>query len=378
MYLEVTGLEWEFSAGNLTDLMPNDTTKLDVTLEPFRDYITLPYDSMALIVEAYNATYNYTAERYMFDDWPTGNLVVTLAGGEKTVVPAEDLFDWPVQYDSRGYLEYTPDYYYTPKLRSTSYYTGGYYLTFGQPFLTQKVIVADFENGKYHIADAVKQDLGSGARNLKPLCTGGATFSNGSTTPSPTPLPPKDKVNVAAIAGGVGGGVGGLLVIALIAFFVLRRRKQKKQAGSQQQVPYLPEVTQTQVEPPYRGQTMSPPPKYMTSGVYETGVSEQQQQQQQPQQPYRYQSPPPQQAYLSPGGSELASPRSENGTMSQWGGSGTDTVTGISADPRLSQVGGSDSKYEMSSENRFTATSGPFEMPHEYDPDDRVGQQNER
>ena len=352
MYLDIQGLEWEFNAGNSTDLMPNDTTTLGATLDPFFDYIGLPYDSMAIIVSAYNATWNYTAGRYMFDTWPDGNLIVTLADGSRTVIPSDDLFDWPRQYDDRGYLGFTPDMYYTPKIMETSYYTAGSYLWFGQPFLTQKVIVADFDNGKYHIADAVKQDLGTTASNVKPLCTGGPA----STSPPPLPPPPvvkKKSTNVAAIAGGVAGGVGGFLIVALIAFFVLRRRKQKK---VQQQVPYLAEVTQIQSEPSYRGSTMSPPPKYMTGRAYETGSDSQQQQ--------RYQSPPPQPTQFNLAGSEIASPKSDSGTISQWGGS----------DKKMSQAGvsGNDSKYEMSSDNRFTATSGPIEMPSAYGHDDHT------
>lgn len=356
LYIEVTGLDWEHSSGKVTDLMPNDTARMIGALEPFFDWIDLPFESYSTFHDITNGTYNYTLGRYIYEKKPTGTLIVTLSNGMKTTIPSDDLFDYPEAYDEKGRLGSTTYDYQEAKVYSSLTYPEGV-LWFGQPFLTQKLLVTDFENGRYFLADAVKQDLGSGARNLKPLCTGGPPPA-GETYTDPAILgTPKKKMNVAAIAGGVGGGIGGLLVIALIAFFVLRRRKQKNQAAAQR-VPYLPEVTQTQTEPPCRGSTMSPPPKYMTSGVYETGISEQQQ-------PQRYQSPPPHQSHLHPVSSELASPRSDTGTASQWGGS----------DNRTSQAGvsasGNDSKYEMSSENRFTAVSGPFEMPNEYGYDER-------
>lgn len=352
LYIEVTGLDWEQSSGKVTDLMPNDTARIVGTLEPFFDSIDLPSESHSAFLKITNSTYNYTSGGYVCEKKPTGNLIVTLSNGMKTAIPSDDLFDYPEAYDEKGRLETTTYGHLEAKV-----YPNAGVLWFGQPFLTQKLLVTDFENGKYFLADAVKEDLGSGARNLKPLCTGGPPPGDETYIDPPIPGTPKKKTNIAAIAGGVGGGIGGLLVIALIAFFVLRRRKQKNQTSAQQ-IPHLPEVIQTQTEPPYRGSTISPPPKYMTSGVYETGISEQQQ-------PQRYQSPPPHQSRLHPVSSELASPRSDTGTASQWAGS----------DNHTSQAGVSgsvnDSKYEMSSENRFTAVSGPFEMPNEYGYEDR-------
>jgi len=357
MHLEVTGLDWEFSAGNSTNLFPNDTTTLDVSLEPYVDYVELPYDSFAIFSNYYNVSYNYTTGSYVFNDWPTGNLIITLKDGSKTTIPSDDLFDWPVGYDDRGYLEYTNYTYYTSKV-STGYGTGGSYLYFGQPFLSQKVIVADFEAGKYHIADAVKQDLGPGARNLQPLCTGGTPIPNGTVPTNSTIVhEPKKKTNVAAIAGGVGGGVGGLLIIAGIIFFLVRRKKKQ----NREDVPYLPEVIHAS-ETPYRGSTVSPaPPKYMKSGVYETVKQDYAE-------PQRFSSPPPQTIRLTPGVSSMGTPRSDGARTSTWGGStpgNRRSVAGLSSTDHNSQ-------YEMSAGNRFAATSGPIEMPSEYEYDERI------
>lgn len=347
MYVDIEGLEWEYSVSNTTNLMPNDTTKIGAFLDPYYDYIGMPTESMAILTSAYNATYNYTSSAYMFESYPTGNLVITLANGSKTYIPAADLFDLPFTYDADGIQDfYYPDdgYSYKAKMWSSDYGTNGFLLPLGLPFLSQKLVVADYDNRRFHIGDAAKHDR---VPNVQRLCVDPPPPGpSNNTTPDPGP-----QTNVAAIAGGVGGGVGGLLVIALIAFFVLRRRKQKKRAAAQQ-VPHLAEVTQIHGDVPYRGSAMSPPPKYMTTGVYEAGSE-----------PQRYQSPQPRQSHFS---SELASPRFDQESTSQFGRS----------DHRMSQAGvsttGNDSKHEMSSENRFTATSGPFEMPNEYDYDDRV------
>lgn len=346
-YLEIKGLEWEYNPGNSTNLMPSDATTIGATLEPYWDAVYLPTASMDIIAESFESTYNSTIGTYMFEDFPVGNLIVTLVDDTRTIIPADDLFDYPTYYDDQGTetYSYSDDYsyLYASKIFDTSDYAGDYLLTLGLPFLSQKVIVADFDNGEYHMADAVKHDLGSGARSLKPLCTGGALAGSSNKTEPIDPKLVKKSTNVGAIAGGVVGSVAGLIIIALIAFFVLRRRKQKQSAEDQQQIPYLPEVTQTQYEPPHRGSTISPPPKYMTSRVCESGVDSQQ--------PQRHRSPPPHASQLYAAGSELPSPGSESREVSKWAGNG-----GTGADARLSQVGVNSvgSNHEMSSENRFT------------------------
>ena len=188
----------------------------------------------------------------------------------------------------------------------------------------------------------------------------------------------------------------------------MKKSRAQATAASQGQG-HQPEVVQA----PYRASMASPPPKYMQAGVYETqdqhgqtspqsetmphgGMSQYGQagfgqpgqagfnthgqmglnQQGQPgfsaYQPQQY----AQDSRVSGYGSELA-----GGTDTRTSGYGSELAAGAPMSPRsdggfsqgttegYSQVGthqmGSDS-HEMSSQNKFSATSGPVEMPAEH------------
>lgn len=297
--LEITGLAFEYSAGNLTSLMPNDTKRFKAVVEPYYDFISLPSESIAKFATATNGTYNSSVASgytYNYPYYPRGNLVITFSDGQTTNISTDVLIDYQTYYDTSGTLYQSYDTEVS-RLRDNYYDntfdTNNPYYYLGLPFLAQKYLVTDYDAGVFHLAGARIPDaytVGYSPSKLVPLCQGGPLFnSNGSATPG---KPPNSTVssgggggtNVAAIAGGVGGGVGGLIIIGLIAFFVLRRRnKHKKQ--SQQEISQVQQTHQNYPDGPERyshphaygdaydrGLAASPPPK--SPVVYEATGSQ--------------------------------------------------------------------------------------------------------
>ncbi|KAK5077661.1 hypothetical protein LTR70_009541 [Exophiala xenobiotica] len=367
-YVEITGMDWESSTGNITNLMPNNTRSMRATLEPAYHWLEMPNESYLKFAAATNSTfYNETSGFYQYYQWPEGNLTITLSNGLRTTIPQTDLFEYPTYFNDRGYLEVLNKTY----LHTSVTWTGplddlnsvAYPLWLGQPFMTQKLLVTDWDGGTFYLADAIRTDLGPGARSLKPLCTGGVSPSATPTTLPPLPSAtsnsdngkgsdddgePNNSTNVGAIAGGVVGGVAGLAIIGILAFCLVRRRKKQRRVSEGQQQQYFPEVA----EAPYRNELSSPPPKYISGGVYEADNAT---------------TPDPSQRYASSlaqtGGTQNpSSPRSELGTTSPspWDGEHASGRAGLATEMSTRQHG-------MLSGNKFSATSGPLEMPENYD-----------
>jgi len=327
-YLQVKGMSWEGSDGRPVELMPNSTSYLWALPEPFTELIHVPQDTYDKFVAAVNSTgtamYNSTSEVTQYSNVPNGELVITLNNGMKTTIPVQDLFFHPQSYNDDGILKDKNDTYYWDALQPLSNPSGAIYL--GLPFMNQKMFVADWDGGKFYMADAAKDEQTS--TNIRPLCT------STTTAPPPPPSPAADSgPNVAAIGGGVGGGVGGLLVIALIAWFVLKKKKAQKQA--------IPEVEKS----PF--QASGPPPQYATAGAYPGSEQQEKYYSQPPQQmPQEMASPPP------PMASRVVS-YMPNSASSE----------AASSDYWVGQPAGSVNHGDKG----FTAVSGPVEMPAAYD-----------
>ena len=332
-FLEVTGISWERTNQDRIDLMPNSSRSMWALPEPVSYYLDVPEESYYKFVDAANfsgdAIYNSTSGNYQFPSVPDGELVITLNNGMKTTISAEELFLHPQKYSSSGVMQVTNDSYYLDRLWPKDNPSSTLFL--GLPFMSQKVFVADWDAGKFYMADAVKEEQTT--TTVRPLCTSTTTVPT-----SPPPTPPLDSgrgPNVPAIVGGVVGGVGGLLVIGSIAWFMLRKKKKPAQQAT-------PEVC----EPHYR--VSSPPPKYATSAVYP--LSEPRETNYTP----PLQRMPPQ---------EMASPPHSPAPQ----------VASYMQSPTRSEVASSDYWIDHPvspanhGDNRFTALSGPLEMPVNYD-----------
>jgi hypothetical protein len=333
-YLQATGIAWEATDQDTINLMPNLTDWIWALPEPGSGYLQVPKETYFKFVDVANSTgdaiYNSTSGYYQFYNVPDGNIVITLNNGMKTTIPVRELFRHPQYYDSSGVLQDLNDTFYVTRLWGLD---DGSNFYFGLPFMNQKMFVADWDAGKFYMADALKDD--QTATTVRPLCTPPTT-----APPPPAPPPPHPGPNVAAIVGGVVGGVGGLLVIGLIAYFVLRKRKKAKEKAQG-----VPEFCGS----PYS--VSSPPPKYTTPGVRPVSEPEETY--------YRTYSPSPQ--HMPP--QEMSSaPHSPMPQMASY----------MPSHPRTE---GTSSEYwtghptgqENHGDRVYSTLSGPLEMPTEYD-----------
>jgi len=320
-YVQVTGIAWETINQDSIDLMPNASQAVWALPEPRNYYVGVPGESYLKFLDATNSSgkviYNSTSGWVNFPTIPDGDFVVTLNNGMKTTIPAKDLFLHPQDYDSNGVMQNSNDSYYVDRLMPQINPSSALYL--GLPFMNQKMFVADWDAGKFYMADAVKDEQTT--TNVRPLCTSSTTVPP-SPPPSPSPHPDSGP-NIPAIAGGVGGGVGGLILIGLIAWFVLRKKKNAQEQAT-------PEVS----EPPY--QVSSPPPKYATSSVHPVSDPRE-----------SYFSPPPQHIPPQEMASPLHSPPQQVASPDYW--------NNHPAGPGNHR------------EKRVAAISGPLEMPADYD-----------
>ncbi|KAK5094872.1 hypothetical protein LTR70_003814 [Exophiala xenobiotica] len=334
-YLQITGIEWARSKQDSVNLMPNNTKSLWALPEPYTSSFYVPEDSYFKFVELANSSGDVTFDRYYNDvslyrfySVPEGEVIITLNNGMETTIPLQDLFYHPYNYTEDGIMQTLNDSYYLSLLWPDQSSNGLLYL--GQPFMDQKMFVADWDAGKFYMADVVRDELA--ATNIKLLCTPPTI-----TTPRTTATPPRPDSgpDIPAIAGGVAGGVGGLLVIGLVAWFMLKRKKKAKQQA-------IPEMSESS------NRVSAPPPKYATAGTYPISEA-----------PERCASPPPQ--HMPP--QEMASPprspppqvasHMQSPMISQGPSSGH--WSGQPADPSYNAPSG------------FTPTSGPLEMPADYD-----------
>lgn len=218
----IIGLEWQHADNITTNLMPNDVTELSFTFETANDYLLLPTESSTLFRKTLDGTLmdDGSENDFAYDAIPPGQLVVTLSNGNKTLIPATDLFQNPQWYNDEGSMTITNSSIFMDKIVSDAD-NASMSVLLGEPFLTQYVLVVDFANDAYYLADAVQKDLGTGAQDLQYLCT----------DDSEAEAQRHRKKKIAAIAGGVVGGVVALAIIAALAF-VLRQRRQKQVARS--------------------------------------------------------------------------------------------------------------------------------------------------
>lgn len=356
MFVEIKGLDWQYSANNSTSLLPedSDTDTWFGVLDTSYKYVDLPFSSHEKFAVANNGTYNTTRGLYTYNNLQSydGELVVTFVDGFQVKISADDLFEYPMEYEkTTGELDYAE---YPPQLVDNIWQDYGTFsspLGLGLPFLMSVLLVTDYDQDSFYLANANTDDR---PRNVLPLCTGGptsldpmanATLGNNTSANGNNNSDGihKSDTNVAAIAGGVGGGVGAVLILATLAFFFIRRRKQQQSA---QHIPFLPEVS----EQPHRGSTMSSPLKYMDANIYETNNSDHEE---------RYRSPQSRSLdFVIP---QLDRDRGNNSPWSTTVPANSTTDAGT--DNQESGMG----THEMSSGNRFSATSGPVEMPSDFD-----------
>jgi len=324
-FLQVKGLDWKESDQDTVNLMPDYTEYIWALPEPYSSWLQVPEDTYNKFVEAANSSgdvvYNSTTNSYQYYSIPDGEFVITLNNGMKTTIPAQDLLFHPWDYNDDGSIQVLNNSYYEALLWWANDPNSA--LSLGQPFMKQKLFVADWDAGKFYMADAMKDK--QVATNIQSLCAP----TTGVPPPPPPPPHPDPGPNVAAIAGGVIGGVGGLAAIVLIVWFVRRKKKATQQA--------VPEVS----EPSDR--TSSLPPKYAVASAYPASEPS-----------VRYRSPPPQ---------EMASPpQSPTPQMASYAQSKT-TSEGSSSGYWSHQPVGPTNYVQ----NGISSVSGPLEMPTNYD-----------
>lgn len=343
LYVQITKMEFKNST-KTSDLM-GGVSRIWAYIEPYAEVVTLPKASYNSWINATMGQYSNVSSRYEWPSIPDGDLIITFNNGHKTTIPAEDLFRRPTAYNAEGTLTVTNTTKYYQRVSQKSDKTD---MILGMPFLTQKILVTDWDKGTFSLANAIKTKMSNSERDIKPLC-----LPAGEPIPaSPGPTPEPKRSNVAAIAGGVGGGVGGLLVIGLIAFFVLRKRKNQRKAQAEAQA--VRAVSETQQYP------AGDPPKYPSVGVYETGQAGA---------PMNAAAP----VYAAQPISELQSPQPTSPqtmhAQPSWRESRTDGYNDNSTVVN-STTSGSERNYNSRSpldSSYIGATSGPLELPSSHE-----------
>ena len=233
----VTGLEYN-DANGTRSLFANSTQTFQISLQPGVKYLSMPQDVWEIFRDASGGTYERSLGMlaYSADDSPTGNLTVTLQGGYKTTIPAEELFQNPRYFDEDGeYAIYNNTY-----LTSTIYNTTdiSHSLYWGIPYLTMNYLVGDYKRQQFKMAPAIRNDFGyAGAGFLLEASCDPTTKNTASAISSATAVPQHSGgTHTGAIAGGVVGGVVGLAaILGIFMFWYIRRRKSTRRYQQRQQ-----------------------------------------------------------------------------------------------------------------------------------------------
>lgn len=159
-------MTWE-SNGASTSVMPNGTRSLAAAIDPYYSALNLPAESILAFL---NATGTYWTKDgyglYNSSAPPVGNLIITLSDGQRTTIPAEDLYQFPAGFNEQGVAEAVSK---TTQILLMTEKIEGVPNRLGLPFLTQKYFVSDYDQDAFYMAVADKSFSGTSARSLKPL-----------------------------------------------------------------------------------------------------------------------------------------------------------------------------------------------------------------
>ncbi len=205
-------LTWVPETGSPIPLWHESLSDLDISINPWLDYLSLPTTVFQAFGNSTGGVYNdsYQSFTYPGSIGPKGDLKFAIKGGYSSSIPASQIFLPIFTYEENGTLGIYDD---TLKVAQVQRYetlddSSSARALFGIPFLLSNYIVMDIERSQFRLAEAVRNDQhvndGSAAKTLCPK-------SFDSFTPH--------KKNIGAMVGGAVGGVVGISFI-VIAFFL--------------------------------------------------------------------------------------------------------------------------------------------------------------
>jgi hypothetical protein len=208
-------------------LIPEGSDELIACIEPSTQRFVFP-PAIAQSFGLYtgqNETAYPRKMHYNVSNRPSGDLVITLAGGYQSTIPNKELFAPLRGSDKYGRYSITNDSTLEAFVSDTrAGDPGDVDSTLGGLFLTFNYLLVDYAKSEFQLAPAVAADAQDVSPDPTTICTPTDTTP---TTPTPTPEE-KKSTNTGAIAGGVVGGVAGLALIGSIGFLLFRRSRRAK------------------------------------------------------------------------------------------------------------------------------------------------------
>src|SRR5271170_1499028 len=151
------------SIANATYVTINGSTPLMTNMnaycciDPFYNYIQLPQTAWDIFRVSSGAVYNSTTEylTYPASHPPLGNMTITLTDGYQTTIPSSELFTRLGYWDSQG--EYLVQKN-SPVVAEVHVTENGFACSLGIPFMTMNYFIANYDEGLYQMAPAIRDD----------------------------------------------------------------------------------------------------------------------------------------------------------------------------------------------------------------------------
>ena len=247
MCIIITSLSYQDDVAT-TNLFSNSSQSLQVALNPSQRVLNVPQGVWENFKTATGGYYNASYLSYASTAVPTGNVTVTLQNGYKTVIPAEELFYYPRNFNDEGQYDILDNTYQISTILNAT--NDGYVLDWGIPYMTMNYIIADYKRAQFQMAPAIRTDFDNigGGYQLKASCdpvakataapTNSATAGPVSTSAAAST---HHSSNVGPIVGGVVGGILGLIFIigGLALLFYRSRRRRNAAAGGEHGQPIM-------------------------------------------------------------------------------------------------------------------------------------------
>ncbi|KAH7305129.1 aspartic peptidase domain-containing protein [Rhexocercosporidium sp. MPI-PUGE-AT-0058] len=236
LQVSVGQIKYTFANGTSVNLLAAAESPLNACLDTAHQRFTFAPAVAGMFgnITGYNTSSLLTGLNYPIADRPNGNLTVILSNGYTTVIPNEELFTVKRGSDEYGrYAITNASLVETGISYNAKSDPANIRAVLGGMFLTQNLLVVDYEEGTFRMAPARQGALEEKDRSLVKVCTQKSVVNATKPGSSPTSTPSNEvsekgrgKSNVGAIAGGVVGGILGLVVIIGGAWFVTGRKKR--------------------------------------------------------------------------------------------------------------------------------------------------------
>jgi hypothetical protein len=246
-------VDGELTDMNYTDACPNcfivdsltytapDGGSEDLITEPLGFQLESAIRTIWVPQDAYNRFTNFTGATPQANgsltmpiDAPLGNLTARLANGYESVIPADQLFTKPRDYNEKGEYEIYNHESTLVQLQNVTVPDDAVIFArgvLGLPFLSQNYVVMDHVKRQFRMGKAKRSDSNQVLLGAAPEVVIESICPDDDAPPSSS-SGGGGSSNAGAIAGGVVGGILGLALIAFAIWFWRRRQRRATAAAS--------------------------------------------------------------------------------------------------------------------------------------------------